>query len=268
MRPLRPLDVPRLAREFQGARPFPFIQIDDFLEREFALEVTAAYPQFEEAARIGKAFESVNEHRKIQVTDAALFPPPVQRLNAALAAPEFLDQLATITGIPELLADEALAGGGMHQTGPRGRLDVHVDFNLLGQKRLHRRLNILLYLNPVWERAWGGHLELWDADVKVCHHSIAPVLNRCVIFETSATSYHGVEQVTCPPAVTRKSFAGYYYTVAPPPGWDGTRHSTQFRARPAERVKSWFLMPLEHAGARWRRSVTRCKQAVKRLAGG
>ena len=43
----------------------------------------------------------------------------------------------------------------MHLTGPGGRLDVHVDFNFLPERKLHRRLNLLFYLNPVWEEASG-----------------------------------------------------------------------------------------------------------------
>lgn len=268
MHPIRPLDVRRLASEFRAAQPFPFVQIDEFLDPDFAREVVAAYPGFDQAAKLGRTFESVNEHRKIQVTDSRLFPPPVKRLHDAIASREFLGALEVVTGIPQLLADATMAGGGMHQTGPRGRLDVHVDFNLLGERKLHRRLNILIYLNPVWEREWGGFLELWDADVKVRHHAIAPILNRCVIFETSQTSYHGVEQVTCPKDVTRRSFAGYYYTVEAPARWDGTSHSTVFHARPDERVKGWLLMPFERAGARLGRSLSGIKRSAKHLLRG
>ena len=32
-----------------------------------------------------------------------------------------------------------------------------------------------------WDEAWGGHLELWDPRVEVCHRSVTPLLNRCLI---------------------------------------------------------------------------------------
>ena len=66
---------------------------------------------------------------------------------------------------------------------------------------------------------------------------MAPLINRCVVFETSDISFHGVEPVTCPPDVARKSFAGYYYTEDPPPNWDGKMHSTVFKPRPDEQLR-------------------------------
>src|SRR5262249_15689574 len=144
----------------------------------------------------GHAFKSVNEREKVQITDVRLFPEPVARLNAALASPEFLSDLSYITGISGLLADDQLVGGGIHVTGPGGRLDVHVDFNYVESRRLHRRLNLLLYLNPMWEEQWGGQIQLWDKLVTECRQAFAPTLNRCVIFETSDISFHGVAPVT------------------------------------------------------------------------
>jgi len=204
----------------------------------------------------------VNERGKIQITDPSGFPEPVARLQKALAARGFLDALSEITGIPRLLADPDLNGGGIHMTGPTGRLDVHVDFNYLREKDWHRRLNILLYLNPDWEDSWGGHVELWDQRVRVCHHSFMPVLNRCVIFETSDISYHGVAPVTCPPDKIRKSFAGYYYTLEPSPHWSGRYHSTRFRARPHEKLKGLVHMPVEKVAGSFRRVI----RGVRKLA--
>jgi hypothetical protein len=43
----------------------------------------------------------------------------------------------------------------------------------------------------------------------------------------------------------RRSFAAYYYTREPPPGWDGVKRSTVFRSRPDERWKGQVAMPVE-----------------------
>jgi hypothetical protein len=194
---------------------------------------------------MGFQFNALNEQRKVQVTEATRFPGPVARLNEALSSPAFLKDLEYITGIPNLLADARLAGGGMHLTGPGGRLDVHVDFNFDENIKLHRRLNILVYLNPVWEPTWGGEIELWDKDVKNRGVSLLPLLNRCLIFRTDETSYHGVRPITGPPHVERRSFAAYYYTKEPPPGWSGQIHSTVFKARPDEKLRGYVLMPVQ-----------------------
>jgi hypothetical protein len=72
-------------------------------------------------------------------------------------------------------------------------------------------------------------------------------MGRCLIFETSSISFHGVAPLKCPPNEVRRSFAAYYYTKEAPAGWDGTRHSTIFRARPEERWKGLVAMPIEKA---------------------
>jgi hypothetical protein len=234
---ITPIDRDELRHRVRTAVPFPSVMLDDFLDPEFARSVVGAFPSFGEAAKVGRAFRSINERHKIQVTDAETFAEPVKRLNEALAEPAFLDVLSHGFSIPDLIADDQLVGGGLHQTGSRGRLDVHVDFNLIEERALHRRLNILVYFNEGWDPAWGGQIELWNRDVTECVRSYDPVFNRCVIFETSEISYHGVPEVRCPDDVVRRSFAAYYYTATAPDGWDGAAHSTIFRARPDEAAK-------------------------------
>jgi hypothetical protein len=260
---IRPIDRDELRQRVRSSTPFPNFCIDNFLDGEFAQRVLDAFPTFEEASKLGRSFDAVNERRKIQVTDASTFAEPIAELNRALAAPEFLDLLSYVFEIPSLLADEQLDGGGIHQTGSRGLLDVHIDFNYLGLRELHRRLNILIYFNKDWDPAWGGNIELWDKDVKVCHHSFSPVFNRCVVFETSDISYHGVTAVKCPDDRTRKSFAAYYYTKEAPPGWNGDVHSTVFKARPDEVIKGKVLMPLEKAQRRLREVAREVKRKIK-----
>jgi hypothetical protein len=260
---IRPIECDALRERVRQAKPFPFFAIDNFLVEEFADQILDAFPSFEEAAQIGRMFSAVNEKKKIQVTDAARFARPIAELNRALAEPGFCQMLGTVFGITKLLPDEELVGGGMHQTGARGHLDVHVDFNYIENRQLHRRLNILIYFNKGWKPEWGGNIELWDRDVKVCHHSFSPIFNRCVVFETSEISYHGVTAVHCPNDQTRKSFAAYYYTKEAPPHWDGAVHSTNFKARPDEVLKGSVLMPLERAGRRLRTAVAGIKRKIK-----
>lgn len=264
---IAPLDLDVLREQFRASKPFPFVMIDGFLEPDFALEVARSYPSYAEAERLGRTFKAVNEYRKIQITDYDRFPEPVRRLADALGAPKFLEDLSHFTGIPKLLWDDTFAGGGMHLTGPHGLLDVHVDFNLLASAGVYRRLNLLLYLNPDWREEWGGVLELWDRDVKQRCHAIPPILNRCVIFETSDHSFHGVTALKCPEDVTRNSFAVYCYSDRAPPGWEGRSHSTIFRARPHERLKRHLLMPAEQLKHRLGDGVRATKRMIKELIG-
>jgi Rps23 Pro-64 3,4-dihydroxylase Tpa1-like proline 4-hydroxylase len=237
------LDVAALRESFHNAEPFPFMVIDNFLKEEFHRSILDAYPSAIEAEAIGETFTAVNESGKTQVTDSNTFAEPVAKLNQVLSSPAWLDTLGKITGIDELAADEALDGGGMHIMRAGAHLDVHVDFNVSLETRLHRRLNILVFLNDRWDDDWGGRLELWDKNVQQRHHALLPISNRCAVFRTSELSFHGVEKICCPEAFARRSFAAYYYTQKAAPGWNGKRHSTVFRARPEERLKRWILMP-------------------------
>lgn len=259
---IRPLDIQKLKHDFETAEPFPFIMMDGFLEDGFAREIVEAFPTFDQAGDFGYEFSTVNEHRKIQATDSSMFPEPIARLNAALADQSFLDALSEITGIPKLQADPKLEGGGLHLTASSGLLDVHVDFNLLPERRWYRRLNILLYLNPEWQSEWGGQLELWDRDVGRCYHTVEPLMNRCVVFQTSEFSYHGVVQVKCPEGKARQSFAGYYYTEEPQDDYAGHDHSTIFRARPDEKMKGVVYMPAEKVTKLARRGARRIKKLI------
>jgi hypothetical protein len=260
---LQPLDRDKLRQEFANAKPFPYVKIDNFIDTAKAATIAAVYPEFDVATSAGLTFSTVNERKKVQITDASKYPLPVAELNALLACPQFLADLSYITGIPRLLADERLIGGGMHITGPGGRLDVHVDFNYIEDRKLHRRLNLLLYLNFPWEENWGGQFQLWDKDVKRCEASFAPVLNRCVIFETSEISYHGVLPVSPDARSPRKSFATYYYTSEAPAHWTGVSHDTIFKARPDEKLKGAVLMPVEAARRKINSFVGRLKDGVK-----
>jgi len=252
--------------EFTAARPFPHIVIDNFIDPATACAVAAEYPTFENARALGFSFNAVNERKKIQITDQTRFPPHVKELSDFLASSAFLADLSALTGIPNLLADPALFGGGMHMTGPHGRLDVHVDFNR-GDGELYRRLNLLVYLNPEWDESWGGQIELWDPSVKHCALSLSPALGRCLIFETSQISFHGVAPLKCPPDRVRRSFATYYYTKEAPASDDVAMHGTIFKARPDEKLRGYVLMPAEKVTRGALGGVRGAIASARRLAG-
>jgi Rps23 Pro-64 3,4-dihydroxylase Tpa1-like proline 4-hydroxylase len=247
---INPLDCDALREQVQQSTPVRNFVVDNFLNEGFAHRIADAYPSYEEALAKGRLFSGVNESGKVQVTDTAHFPEPLAQLNALLSSKGFCDLVGSILDIPDLLADDQLVGGGMHQTTARGYLDVHVDFNYLAERRWYRRANLLLFFNRGWKREWGGEFELWDADVRVRHHAWLPIFNRCVLFETNDVSYHGVTAVTCPRGQSRKSFASFYYTETPPPNWKGGTHSTLFRSRPDEQSKGKFATQADWA-ARW-----------------
>ena len=210
----------RLRESFRGAQPFPHVVIDDFLDPGLCAGLVAEFPAYDEAAfrnewgELGKAWHE----------DVAALGPSYERLDRGLRSPDFLGLLSTISGIPNLLFDPHYFGGGTHENLHGMELDPHIDFNFHPELQLHRRLNLLLYLNERWEESWGGSLELhtnpWLGPGEDRVTQVAPELNRCVVFETSDRSWHGFRRLDLPEGrrdASRKSFAMYLYTRERPP---------------------------------------------------
>jgi hypothetical protein len=121
-------------------------------------------------------------------------------------------------------------GGGFHEIPVGGFLAVHTDFNRSPITGLHRRLNLLVYLNDDWGQDDGGELELWDGDGPSV--SIAPEFNRTAVFATSDRSWHGHPN---PTRRVRRSVAAYFYTAEQPDGYAGS-HSTVWHPHGAVRT--------------------------------
>ena len=134
-------------------------------------------------------------------------------------------------------ADAQLVGAGVHLVKPGGFLDIHADFNEHPVLKKKRCLNALIYFNKDWKNEYHGALELWDQDMRRCATRVWPVFNRCVIFQTTMTSFHGhPAPLACPEGVTRNSLATYYYT-----DWasDAERRliTTDYKLRPNDYLK-------------------------------
>jgi len=244
-------------------QPFPHFCIDELLDEEFANEIYQAFPSYQEAISQGHEFSAVNEKRKIQITDANKFPAPILELHKILVSREFISRVENMMGIPNLLPDPELTGGGIHETNSGGHLDVHVDFNYIPEKKLHRRVNILIYFNKDWKEEYGGYLDIWDKNVKTRHGYFVPQFNRACGFATSEISWHGVMPVTCSTNMVRRSFAVYYYTKEAPDHWNNTVHSTIFRARPDEWMKGNLAMPIESVLREAKEIVDSIKKGIK-----
>jgi len=263
MKLINPIDKDEFKKNLQNTEPFPYFCIDNFLDEDFANEVYKSFPSYEEAKSEGREFASINQKRKIQITDSNKFSPAIKKLSDLLASDEYVEMWSDLVGVSDLVADISLTGGGIHETNSGGHLDVHVDFNYIEDKKLHRRLNILIYFNKDWKEEYGGYLDVWDKSVSKCYGSFEPRFNRACGFLTSEISFHGVTPLTCPPDIMRKSFATYYYTKEAPAGWSGQKHSTIFKARPKEWVKGRVFMPYEMLIRRGTNMLRLLKRKIK-----
>src|SRR3954470_10467202 len=221
---------------YASAHPYPHVFFDDFLPEGVLDSVLAEFPSPKGADWF--AFDSATE-RKLATKDDTIMGPATRRLLAELNSGTFIDFLERLTGIDGLVPDPHLVGGGLHQIERGGHLRVHADFNRHPRTGLERRLNVLVYLNRGWKEEYGGALELWNADMSACEARILPLFNRCVVFSTTSTSFHGhPEPLACPEGETRKSIALYYYSKDRPAHERRDAHNTLWAPPPAPRRRA------------------------------
>jgi len=231
--------TPSLAIKFSCGNPFPYIHLQDFLQTDLAHKLSDEFPVPNSSAWI--QYKHYNED-KTGLTKRELFPPLLAKVTQELNSPEFVAWISELTGIPDLIADPDLEGGGLHQSGRGGFLNVHTDFNMHHyHKNWRRRINLILYLNPDWRPEWGGALEFWDVNMRQCVTKISPLINHAVIFNSNEISYHGFPgKLTCPENASRKSLAFYYYTIEQNSIHD--THSTNYMPRPEDsRAKAMLI---------------------------
>jgi 2OG-Fe(II) oxygenase superfamily len=234
--------VPKLARQYRENHPCPHILLEDLLDPETALAMAQQFPQ--PTSDAWTQYKHANEN-KLGMPKRELFPPVIGAVVDELNSPEFVAWISKLTGIPNLVADPMLEGGGLHQSGPGGYLNVHTDFSMHHfHTKWHRRVNLILYLNPGWQEEWGGSLELWEKGMTRCGAKYPPLLNHALIFTTDERSLHGFpDPLTCPEGESRKSLALYYYTVEE--GKKPTVHSTDYFARPQDGWKKSAMIWLD-----------------------
>lgn len=229
----------QLAALYQHNQPFAHVVIDDFLPQTTIAKLLAEYPYdqslpiWNDATHRDKDSGEYVQKDKRNIRDHMRMPPTYRQLIWELNSHDFLQFLSKLTGIKNLIPDANLRGAGIHQISQGGFLKVHADFTTHREFGLDRRLNFLIYLNQDWPEEYGGHLQLWDEDMQGEPTQVLPVLNRCVIFSTTATSFHGhPKPLTCPKDTHRKSLALYYYTTGRPEGEAEPVFSTLWRDVP------------------------------------
>lgn len=216
---------------FKNNIPFHHIVLDEFIQGPISNVV-------HEVESITNDKYDFNEHAMVQIKKRGLssienMPELTKKLVGFFQSDQMIRYLQDLTGIDDLHADDSLLGGGIHKTDPGGHLAIHADFNIHPNTGMHRRLNVLLFLNPEWKESWGGYLELWDSSMKKCQKSIAPLLNRAVIFRITDDAFHGHPDPLCTPdGVSRYSLAFYYYTKDRPENEKGPFHWATWQQRP------------------------------------
>ena len=148
--------------------------------------------------------------------------PAYRELYDIIGGTPFLELMSRISGIPDLILDPKMYGGELTRAVHGQELDPHVDFNYDEAQQLHRRLNVIVYLNKGWQTEWGGAIEIHSNPRDPGTNQIRafdPLFNRCVMFETNEISWHGFPKINLPPDrrdLSRKSISIYLYTKTRP----------------------------------------------------
>lgn len=230
------------AAQYRNAEPYPHIVLDNLFPQDVLEQILAEFPKPGEVD--WQKFDSPTEKKlgfKIDNKIGTTTRNFLWYLNSA----EVLNFLERLTGIPALIPDPYYHGGGLHQMERGGLLKIHADFNWHKKLEIHRRINLLIYLNKDWKDEYGGHLEMWDRDMTACRNKVLPLFGRVVIFNTTDQANHGLpDPLQCPEGTSRKSLALYYYTSRPAEGEQEsvTAHGTLFRRRDA---KEWSSLGIK-----------------------
>jgi len=201
---------------FANAAPYPNVVIDNLLDDQLIESVLREYPERDDPIWQCYDDQDIQIKTRTDWKNESDIPSDTRELVRALISGTFLRALSKLTGIDNLISDPYLMGGGESSVFRGGTLDIHCDGNWHDAMAVHRRMNIILYLNKNWQESWNGQLELWDKEMKGCVKKIAPINNRLVIFLTNDFTFHGHPQpLNCPEDESRKSLILYYYTSGP-----------------------------------------------------
>jgi hypothetical protein len=226
--------------QYMAASPFPHAVFDNFLPPDVANKIYEEFPPAD-FKRYRKMTGMGHEKKlaKLEYTHFEGVSPFCRQILAEFNGMVFLQFLEKLTGIESLIEDASFKGGAFHQVLRGGSLGIHADFNRDKRRLLDRRINVLFYVNKDWQEEYGGNLELWDEKMKNRVVNVSPILNRCVIFSTTRTSYHGhPDPLACPEGMSRKSLAFYYYTNPDPNIKPEEPYSTLWQDRPQDRNES------------------------------
>jgi len=211
------LDTQKLKKYYKNRKPFEYVVIDNFWDKEVAEKLQNEISSFVLKGQEVSVYDNALE-KKITCNHYDRFPKTVYQAFSYLNSRSFVKIISEITGVEKIITDIGLHGGGLHIHPNQGRLNVHKDYSIHPKLRKERRFNVIIYMTPEWDIKWGGDLELWSHNEKTnrpleCVESISNKFNRAILFDTTQNSWHGLPgEIQMPPGIKRQSMAVYYLT--------------------------------------------------------
>lgn len=199
--------------EFFTKKPFPYLVLDDFLEKNFFDKISKKTLNNNYSISEGKSFNSEIESNKTISLNESL-PKDITEITNILNSKIWLEKLKSLTDINSLQATDVgntlLAN--YHEMGSDGFLGSHVDHSTDPNNGLPHVLNIILYLSTDWKENFGGATLFFDRKGNKVISKVEYKQNRAVIFLHTPYSFHGVEKLKENKNVKRKSLYVDYYS--------------------------------------------------------
>ncbi len=238
-------------KDFQENSPFRHLMLANFFKEEFCKQLLAEFPPFNQEEAKNEMKEAGGKHTCENVRNIG---NSYQQFDSLVSSSDFLKYIEEITDIDDLIYDKHYFGAGTHENLNGQNLFTHVDFNYHPTLNLHRRLNIILYLNTEWEEHWGGTIDLHSDPWEPYRDQIKkylPIFNSLIIFETNHISWHGFSEIKIPDDkknVSRKSLTLYLYSNDRPSSEIRPPHTTHYVQDPIpQHFKTGYTLTEEDA---------------------
>lgn len=207
--------------------------IDDVLPVEIAAKIGAAFPE-----PVQMVLKKSLRENKYVAAQMNLYHPLLEEIVYAFQDKRIVDIIGEICNIKHPIPDENLYAGGISLMGNKQFLNPHLDNSHDKDRNLWRVLNLLYYVTPDWEEAYGGNLELWPNGLDAEQITIHSKFNRLAVMETHNKSLHSVSPVVFDGY--RRCVSNYYFSHSPLLESD-TFHVTSFRGRPENKFSDLVL---------------------------
>lgn len=198
--------------EFLSANPFPYLVIDDFLEKDFFSNLKLVIEENTKSVE-GRTFDTVVEKKKWISLNSSL-PEKLKQVVDALNSEQWINNIRELTGIESLVAtphgNTELAN--YHVMEPGAVLGSHVDHSHEPVLGIPHILNALVYLTDNWSACDGGATFLYDKAGKEIISKVEYKENRAVIFLHTPYSFHGVERIESNSNKKRRTIYVDYYS--------------------------------------------------------
>jgi len=196
-----------LRAQLQAAAPFPHLVIEGLFNPTL-LSLTLEEFEMCEWTEMRSGYESTR-----RMALGSRMGPASQLYFDIVNSGWYTTWVGSITGVPYLLTDPLLFGGGLHETRPGSAFGVHRDFERHRHVGLHNAMVMITYLNKGWQPQWGSALELWDAQRQHCVTRVQPEFGHTLFMPHNAVSFHGhPDPLNTPDGRPRRSLTAYYYT--------------------------------------------------------